>query len=97
MSNKPEFYTARDAVENGLLHKCSLGTLRKHAAALREHYPWKDDPQCTDALMKTNAELNAVVAEYERRKAAILKRSITFAEVVLATVIGGLILFFLTQ
>ena len=95
--NKPEFYAARDAVNNGLLQKCSLATLKKHIAALQEHYPWKDDPKCADAVMMTNANIKAISEEYERRKASLIKRAITFVEVVVATVIGGLILFFLTK
>ena len=95
-NNKPEFYAARDAVENGLLHKCSLGTLKKHIAALQEHYPWKDDPLCADAAMKTYAELKVVEKEYERRKAVILKGVAKFIGAILASVIAGLILFFVT-
>ena len=95
--NKPEFYAARDAVNSGLLHKCSLGTLKKHLAALREHYPWKDDPKCVNAVITTDAQIRAVSEEYERRKAALIKRAITFGEIIAATVIGGLILFFLTN
>jgi len=47
--------------------------------------------------MMTNANIKALSDEYERRKSALIKRAITFGEVVLATVIGGLILFFLTK
>ena len=91
MSNKPEFYDARDAVENRLLHKCSLSTLRKYATALREHYPWKSDPLCTDAVTKTNAELRAVEEEYNRRMVTIRNRVIAFAGAVLASVIATII------
>ena len=99
--NSDLFYEARDAVENESYLKAKTRTLRKYLAELSIVQPWESDQLCWHAVQRKHEWIQKINSEIQRRKDSrwasfhFYKRGIIIG--IVATILGGVILFFVLQ